>query len=283
MNGEHRKAIHVKGILQRKTKKCNTSWNIKNFKTQRNKVTSMKRKSFGKYLDKNCNKSVDEGYKSPFWQTMEPILTEKCKNSDNISIRNGDDVIVDQGKVCDILNDNFVSAARDIGGVQPVTLENDLSEIYKAYENHKSIKMIKQHMEILGTDGEFSFRPVSQKELYKKLFCLKTNRSCGYDGQPAKLIKAGASILCYTLLPIVNGCFVNSVFPTDLKYAEVTPVYKKEDALNRKNYRPVSVLVCQSKLFEGFMSDQLMTFFANKLSSCLAAYRNGYKHTACSD
>ena len=169
-----------------------------------------------------------------------------------------------------------MSAANSIGGIQPVTLANELTEIYQAYENHSGIKMIKSKMAALGCEQEFSFSAVTHEELYKKLTCLKTNKSCGFDGQPAKLIKAGASVLSYTLLPIVNKCLINSVFPTDLKYAEVTPVFKKDDSMSRKNYRPVSVLVCQSKLFENFMSEQLMTHLLNKLSPYLAAYRKGY-------
>ena len=137
-----------------------------------------------------------------------------------------------------------------IGKKQPVTLENDLSKIYHAYKDHPSIKMIQDRMQELAAEDDFDFRPVTHRELHKKLNSLKTNRSCGFDGQPAKLIKAGACVLSYTLLPIVNNCFEHCVFPTDLKYAEVAPVYKKKDNMSKTNYRPVSVLVCQSKVFE---------------------------------
>jgi hypothetical protein len=203
-------------------------------------------------------------------------MTEKCKNSNNITLKEGNDVIVDKDQVCNIFNENCVSAAKNIGGPHPISLENDLCEIYEAYQNHTSVKMIKLKMEGLNNEEEFSFRPVTHKELHKKLVCFKTNRSCGFDGQPAKLIKAGAPVLSYTLLPIINSCLVNSIFPNDLKYAEVTPVFKKNDSMCKKNYRPVSVLVCQSKLFEKFMSDQLLEHFENKLSPYLAAYRKGY-------
>ncbi len=46
--------------------------------------------------------------------------------------------------------------------------------------------------------------------------------------------------------------------------------------MNKEKYRPISVLVCQSKVFEGIMIDQLMQFINGKLSDLLSAYRNDY-------
>ena len=33
-----------------------------------------------------------------------------------------------------------------------------------------------------------------------------------------------------------------STFPTGMKYAEVTPIHKKDDKTDRKNYQPMSIL-----------------------------------------
>ncbi len=38
------------------------------------------------------------------------------------------------------------------------------------------------------------------------------------------------------------------------------PVYKKEDPLDKKNSRPVSVLPCLSKLFESVLLEQINVF-----------------------
>ncbi len=79
------------------------------------------------------------------------------------------------------------------------------------------------------------------------------------------------NVVRHTLLPIVNNCFVNSLFPTELKFADITPVFKKEDNLSKKNYTAVSVLVCQLKLNENIISDQLMEHFKDNLASYLCA------------
>ncbi len=105
---------------------------------------------------------------------------------------------------------------------------------------------------------------------------LNSRKRCGYDGQPPCLLKLGAPILRFTLLPILNNAIEQNVFPTYLKYAEVTPLFTKDDKMNKEQYRPISVLLCQSKVFEGIMVDQLMQFMNGKLSDLLLAYRKDY-------
>ncbi len=46
--------------------------------------------------------------------------------------------------------------------------------------------------------------------------------------------------------------------------------------MNKEKYRPISVHVCRSKVFEGIMVDQLMQFMNDKVSELLSAYRKYY-------
>ncbi len=105
---------------------------------------------------------------------------------------------------------------------------------------------------------------------------LNSRKACGYDGQLVHLLKLGAPILSFTLLPILNNAIEQNVFPIDLKYAEATPLLKKDDKMNMEKYKSISILVCQSKVFEGIMVDQLMQFMNDKLSDLLLAYRKDY-------
>ena len=49
---------------------------------------------------------------------------------------------------------------------------------------------------------------------------------------------------------IFNESLNNCSFPDELKLADITPIFKKEDATLEKNYRPVSVLPVVSKILE---------------------------------
>ena len=68
-----------------------------------------------------------------------------------------------------------------------------------------------------------------------------------------------------------------SIFPDQLKVAQVKPLFKnKNDQLDKTKYRPVSVLPAISKFFERTIFDQLSSFFENHLHPFLSAFRSGH-------
>ena len=82
--------------------------------------------------------------------------------------------------------------------------------------------------------------------------------------------------MIYILTDIINDCLTQGVFPDELKLAEVTPIFKKKDCLNKENYRPVSLLPHMSKVFERIIYKQLEKFFENKLSDILTGFRKNH-------
>ena len=68
----------------------------------------------------------------------------------------------------------------------------------------------------------------------------------------------------------------NKKFPDQLKLADVTTIYKKDDPNKSKNYRPVSVLPVVSKVFEKIMHDQISQYINSFLTPYLCGYRKGF-------
>ena len=64
-------------------------------------------------------------------------------------------------------------------------------------------------------------------------------------------------------------------FPDKLKLADITPVFKKNNPLEKENYRPVSVLPVVSKIFERIMQKQVTLFTEKLLSPYLCGYKKG--------
>ena len=64
--------------------------------------------------------------------------------------------------------------------------------------------------------------------MLKQLRCLNVRTAAGYDKIPPKLLKIGADSLCVPLQYLINMSIRTSSFPTNLKNAEVTPIYKKK-------------------------------------------------------
>ena len=56
----------------------------------------------------------------------------------------------------------------------------------------------------------------------------------------------------------------------------MTPVFKKEDELNKENYRPVNVLSHASKIFERIVFNQTNLFFESKFSPQLTGFRKNH-------
>ena len=59
---------------------------------------------------------------------------------------------------------------------------------------------------------------------------------------PAEMLKSTTDIHVSLLTNIINSSIRNGYFPDELKAAEVAPIFKKNDDLDKENYRPVSVL-----------------------------------------
>ena len=63
---------------------------------------------------------------------------------------------------------------------------------------------------------------------------------------------------------------------TKQKISSVTPVFKKDDRMEKKNYRPISVLSCLSKVLEKKIFQQMDAYFENIFSPYLSGFRNRY-------
>ena len=73
---------------------------------------------------------------------------------------------------------------------------------------------------------------------------------------------------------IINMSINNNCYPDDLKLAEVSPVFKKDD-LDKGNYRPVSVTFYVSKVFERIMYQQI-DLMKDRLSNLLTGFRKNH-------
>ena len=75
--------------------------------------------------------------------------------------------------------------------------------------------------------------------------------------------------------------FLLKMVPDELKLAEVNPIFKKNDDLGKENYRPVSILSHESKVFERIMHMQIDTFMRDKLSKLLTGFRKNHSTQHC--
>ena len=66
-----------------------------------------------------------------------------------------------------------------------------------------------------------------------------------------------------------------------MKYAEVTPILKKDDKTDKENYRPKSILPNLSKVYERLMYNQIYPYFETIFSKFEFEFRKGFNAQHC--
>ena len=77
-------------------------------------------------------------------------------------------------------------------------------------------------------------------------------------------------------MSIDNNCYLH-----ELKLAEVSPVFKKKDDLDKENHRSVSVLFHVQNIFDRIMYQQIEDFMEDKLSNLLTGLRTNHSTQHC--
>ena len=142
---------------------------------------------------------------------------------------------------------------------------------YDAYFlDHSSIVNIKNISK--NVTDTFSFKHITCDEMYKALSCVNSKKATGCDQLPGKVLKDSAMTNALPCTQMVDS----NIFPYDAKLAEVTPIFKKENPLLKKNYRPVSVLPSLSNVFEKLLLVQMQPHIDVILSDRMSAFRAGF-------
>ena len=69
---------------------------------------------------------------------------------------------------------------------------------------------------------------------------------------------------------------INVKFPHCLKQAKVIPAFKKEEKLDKSNYRPVSILPVISEVYEKLMYDPMYKYFDQIFSKFQCSFCKGF-------
>ena len=110
-------------------------------------------------------------------------------------------------------------------------------------------------------------------EVIHEILSLNVRKANPLDSIPPKLIKGNLDIFAKKLLIDFNAIVDESRFPNYQKLADVSPIYKKGDRLDKNNYRPVSILPSISKIFERLMLTQINFYMEPKLSIYQCGFR----------
>ena len=127
----------------------------------------------------------------------------------------------------------------------------------------------------------FPFREITEDEIRKEISKLDGSKATPVGDIPAEMLKSTIDVHVSLLTKIINSSIRNECFLDELKVAKVTPNFKKNDDLDKENYRPVSVLPHVSKIIERVMYIQIKNFIEDKLSKLLTGFRKNHSTQHC--
>ena len=216
------------------------------------------------------------------------MLSDKTHCKPKITLVNGQDIITDDPKLAKKFSTFFEEAVSNLDIqensylIDSTNFEDPVDQAIDKFKAHPSILKIN---EMISINKSFNFRKVYLNEVEEQIQKLNVRKANTFKNIPPKLLKDNSDICSPLLHNLVNNCFDKNEFPNELKVADVAPVFKKpakdaskekKDRTNIKNYRPVSVLPVNSKIFERLMQNQIIDYVNEYLSPVLCGYRSGF-------
>ena len=126
------------------------------------------------------------------------------------------------------------------------------------------------------------FSMISEAAMSTEIKSLNKSKPTTFNNIPIKIIFDSREISSPFLTAVYNDSILKCTFPSTLKQADISPVYKKDERTDKGNYRQVSILPSVSKLFERTMHDQISYYIDKHLSPYFCGFREGYNTQQCS-
>ena len=182
MNRTLSQAFSTRARLKNKKQKCPTQENEALYRKQRNYCVSLLRKEKKTHYNNIDLSSLKD--QKRFYEIVKPKFTGKSKVKEKITLIEKEELIADEGKIAEIMNNYFVDAVSNLGikksgcvevvGRSVKTIEQKIDAILESYKSHPSIVMIKSKVTVTT---KFKFKDTNADEMYRKMILLDSKKS----------------------------------------------------------------------------------------------------------
>ena len=166
-----------------------------------------------------------------FWKTVKPLFSDKVKSSEKTKLVHEDKIITTDDENSRIVNSYFSNVLKHLK--IPEFKDIDFSAEYISYPALKAITKICNHLSVSANRNafnaqSFNFSKVSVDDVLKKISKSGNRKAIQNTDIPVKIVKQNADIFEGYICNFFNVCVDKSRFPSALKHAKFTPVFKKE-------------------------------------------------------
>ncbi|CAG2184882.1 unnamed protein product [Mytilus edulis] len=217
----------------------------------RNKTKQIIENSKKNYYKNMVKDSKDS---KSLWKCLHSLNPKFKKSPHELATDENNTTTNDKKSIADTFNTFFTSCAEELRE------QRDITSIDKADFNNLS-KFIKNQLKQQKHE-KFTIPPIKINELFDELIKLDVNKSSGTDNIGPQILKISAPCIASPLTYIFNRMIDTGIYPSLLKNAKVTPVYKDGDKVLATNYRPISVLPSLSKVLERHVSNNMYKYLS---------------------
>ena len=238
-----KKSIKIKNKLYVKSTRSRNSEKVSHYKKYRNKLNQLIRSAERKHFHDVLLEHKSNLKKS--WQVIKTVINKKKYTPVNTKFKvNG--ATTNNGNV---IPNKFNSFFVNVGTV----LAKSISPTDK-----NAVDYIQQDM-----ISNLYFDPVTEQDIYIIIGTFKDS-AAGWDDLKSTMIKHIKESITTPLVHICNRSYETGIFPSELKIANVVPIYKSGDEMVFSNYRLISILPVFSKLLERLVYNRLISHITVK-------------------
>ena len=231
---------HWKSVAKGSVVDASQAWS--QYKLLRNKINNRKKREEHLYKAQKLAEVAESS--DMLWKSAKNFMGWKFKGTPS-HIKVNDDLISSARVMAQRFNEFFVGKVASIRSNMPPG-DLPLAKLDEIMLN-KNCKMGLNHVSLAKV-----------KKIIKGLSCSK---STGIDELDSFSVKLAVEFIAQPIHHIICLSINQSKFPDSWKFSKLIPLYKKGDKLERKNYRPVSILSPISKVLEKIIYEQIYSYF----------------------
>ena len=171
----------------------------------------------------------------------------------------------DYQSIANIFNTYFTNITDKMPVNNSVTMNLALNYLYKVF---------------IRPFPHIKWTPVTTKEISEIIKSLKWKNSHGYDEIRVRILKISLPFIISPLAYICNKSSTG-IFPMQLKYSQINPIFKKGSKTDISNYRPISLLTSFLKVFEKVIYKRLN--YHIKGNNILAKEQYGFRNNSSTE
>ena len=213
MNTALRKAIMTRSRLKNKFSKISSAKYWNSYKKQINFCLKLLRQTKEEYFSNINVKEVSDN--KTFWKSVKPFFSNKGLNSNNILLKEGNEIVNDDGKIAFIMNMYFTNITKHMNlKTNKMSHREELVNILDTFKNHMSVQRIK--LANFHSYSTLNFSKVTESKVRKVILNLSSKKATKNDDISVKILKKSVEIYTKEITFIINDCIEKGIFPDDL-------------------------------------------------------------------